>query len=321
MGFFTDVWLTLMMTGFRRVSSHLHRFSEITPRAIVHAARNLGRLDQKTIDAVDCRSELDLRIGAAFTRLQTLHLQQKFAHVINVDGKQVVSYGSCQFPTLGFVVERYKAIERKTRKQVVSYGSCQFPTLGFVVERYKAIERFISETYWKLVVNHQRGDSKILYDDCAEAGQAKIETVTKKPKSKYRPQALDTVELEKLAVRKLKMSAKHAMDVAERLYNKGYISYPRTETNKFPPDINLSSLLNKLTSSALWGDFANEILEHGPNPRNGTKTDEAHPPIHPLKHVVDGSLQGDDWRVYELIVRHFLACLSWDAKGQETRVD
>ncbi|EYC15966.1 hypothetical protein Y032_0035g3067 [Ancylostoma ceylanicum] len=291
-----------------RIDVYRAKFSEITPRAIEHAARHLTRLDQRIVDAVECRSELDLRIGAAFTRLQTLHLRQRFPHILNVDGKQVVSY-----------------------------GSCQFPTLGFVVERYKAIERFISETYWKLVIDHKRGDSKaefvwdrvrlfdqdivqILYEDCVEARCAKIESVSRRPKSKYRPQALDTVELEKLAVRKLKMSAKHAMDVAEKLYNKGYISYPRTETNKFPPDINLQSLVSKLTSSAQWGDFANEILEHGPNPRNGNKSDEAHPPIHPLKHVSDGSLQGDDWRVYELVVRHFLACLSWDAKGQETRV-
>lgn len=33
-----------------------------------------------------------------------------------------------------------------------------------------------------------------------------------------------------------------------------------------------------------------------------------------------GSLQGNEWLVYELVVRHFLACVSWDAKGQETRI-
>ncbi|CAF5154835.1 unnamed protein product, partial [Rotaria socialis] len=53
--------------------------------------------------AVDVRQELDLRIGAAFTRFQTLRLQRLFGF----DSKQVISYGSCQFPTLGFIVERY----------------------------------------------------------------------------------------------------------------------------------------------------------------------------------------------------------------------
>ncbi|VDP49193.1 unnamed protein product, partial [Heligmosomoides polygyrus] len=245
--------------------------------------------------------------GAAFTRLQTLHLQQRFASLLCADGKQVVSY-----------------------------GSCQFPTLGFVVERYKCVERFIAEAYWKLVMEHVRDGKKvefswdrvrlfdqnvvqILFDDCMEARGAKIESVSRKPKTNYRPQPLDTVLLEKLAVRKLKISAKQAMDVAEKLYNKGYISYPRTETNKFPANMNLSSLVGQLTTYPQWGDFAAEVLEHGPNPRNGSKSDEAHPPIHPLK-LSSGSLQGNEWLVYELVVRHFLACVSWDAKGQETRI-
>lgn len=46
--------------------------------------------------------------GAAFTRFQTLRLQRIFPEVL---AEQLISYGSCQFPTLGFVVERFKAIQ------------------------------------------------------------------------------------------------------------------------------------------------------------------------------------------------------------------
>lgn len=46
--------------------------------------------------------------GAAFTRFQTLRLQKIFPEVL---AEQLISYGSCQFPTLGFVVERFKAIQ------------------------------------------------------------------------------------------------------------------------------------------------------------------------------------------------------------------
>lgn len=35
-------------------------------------------------------------------------------------------------------------------KSLISYGSCQFPTLGFVVERYKDIQNFIPEHFWKI---------------------------------------------------------------------------------------------------------------------------------------------------------------------------
>jgi len=34
--------------------------------------------------------------------------------------------------------------------QLISYGSCQFPTLGFVVERYKQVQAFVAEPFWKL---------------------------------------------------------------------------------------------------------------------------------------------------------------------------
>lgn len=41
-------------------------------------------------------------------------------------------------------------------KSIVSYGSCQFPTLGFIVERYQAIKNFISEKFWKISLKHIR---------------------------------------------------------------------------------------------------------------------------------------------------------------------
>lgn len=56
--------------------------------------------------------------GAAFTRYQTMRLQKVFPEIL--------------------------------AKSLISYGSCQFPTLGFVVERYKDIENFIPEKFWKI---------------------------------------------------------------------------------------------------------------------------------------------------------------------------
>ena len=69
-------------------------------------------------DAADCRQELDLRTGAIFTRLQTLRFQVIFAD--------------------------------KLAQKLISYGPCQFPTLGFVIDRYKTIEDFIAEDFWRI---------------------------------------------------------------------------------------------------------------------------------------------------------------------------
>ena len=56
--------------------------------------------------------------GAAFTRFQTMRLQKVFPEVLS--------------------------------QQLISYGSCQFPTLGFVVARFKEVQAFVAEPFWKL---------------------------------------------------------------------------------------------------------------------------------------------------------------------------
>ena len=55
-------------------------------------------------------------------------------------------------------------------------------------------------------------------------------------------------------------------------------------------------------------------------PRNGSHNDNAHPPIHPVKNLEreSGEFSQEEWKVYELITRHFLASCSQDARGRET---
>lgn len=64
-----------------------------------------------------------------------------------------------------------------------------------------------------------------------------------------------------------------------------FISYPRTETNIFPPNLALTPLVEQQTHSPVWGAFAQRVLDQpgGPNPRQGKNSDQAHPPIHPTK--------------------------------------
>ncbi|EDX05523.1 GD24215 [Drosophila simulans] len=280
-------------------------FSEITTVAVRRALQQLGQPDKRQSDAVDVRTELDLRTGAAITRFQTMRLQRLFPE--------------------------------KIADKLISYGSCQIPTLGFVAERYKEIEAFVSEPFWKIKVLHTIDDLTVefnwarnrLFDKeacenylllcLAEPDpRALVESVTVKPKHKWRPTPLDTVEMEKLGSRKLKLSAKETMTIAEKLYTKGFISYPRTETNQFSKEFALAPLVEMQTGHRDWGAFAQRVIEWGPNPRNGNKSDQAHPPIHPTK--LAENLQGNEARVYELVVRHFLACVSKDAVGSETLV-
>ena len=117
------------------------------------------------------------------------------------------------------------------------------------------------------------------------------------------------------------------MDAAEKLYNKGLISYPRTETNFFNKNIDLLAIIKSLTTTkSKWSPYARKMLgamanqKYYDEPRNGKLDDQAHPPIHPVASTTVSKLKASEARLYELICRHFLAICSYDATVSNTRV-
>ncbi|GJJ71382.1 DNA topoisomerase III [Entomortierella parvispora] len=284
------------------------RFSSVTPAEVHRAMRNPVQLDQHQADAVDARTELDLRIGASFTRFQTLSFQNL-----------VFDHGP-------------------GKKSLISFGPCQFPTLGFVVDQYRKVERFTPEKFWKLELKHRKDGEEacfnwergqifdqlmcfIIYESCLDISPPKV-TITEvksKSTSKWKPLPLTTVELQKSGSKYLAISSDEIMKAAESLYTQGWISYPRTETDQFDHNYDLLTLVQKQTESPNWGTFAQRLVEGGYRiPRRGKNNDQAHPPIHPVMHTQN--LPEREKKVYEFIVRRFLACCSEDAKGDQTNI-
>lgn len=274
---------------------------------IVQAAHSPIDMDERQVNAVAARIELDLRIGAAFTRLQSLQLQ---------------------------------SLSDNLKNQTISYGSCQFPTLGFVVDRYNRVRNFKPETFWLIKLIHVRDRIKvnfswrrvhlfdraavtIIFEACLDAKHAKITKVHKKPTSKWRPLPLTTVELQMQGSRYLRMTSQQVMSVAERLYQKGFISYPRTETDQFPREFDFHALIQRQTQDGNWGQYAQRLLDGGfRTPRSGRHNDQAHPPIHPVNYVAPSALTDQQERkVYEFVTRRYLACCSEDAKGEATDIE
>jgi DNA topoisomerase III len=87
------------------------------------------------------------------------------------------------------------------------------------------------------------------------------------------------------------------MEILEKLYNKGYLSYPRTETNRYDKSINLKEIVDRFTDHETFGSFASRIStgEQWAGPKNGGKDDRAHPPIHPVKSARKQELDGLEW--------------------------
>lgn len=162
----------------------------------------------------------------------------------------------------------------------------------------------------------------ILYERCLAAKKAKVSKVQEKPTRKFKPLPLTTVELQKAATRLLRMTGQQAMSIAEGLYNKGFISYPRTETDRFDKGMDLRALVQKQTTDEQWGQFAQGLVNGGfQQPREGRHDDKAHPPIHPITYAASSVLNFDEKRLYEYVVRRFLACCSEDAKGMATDIE
>ncbi|ROW17864.1 hypothetical protein VPNG_00784 [Cytospora leucostoma] len=291
--------------GNPRIEVKRAQFSNIERAHILSAARHLRGLDEKLVNAVQARIESDLRTGYAFTRFLTTNL---------------------------------RTLNGPLGEAMISYGSCQFPTLGFVVDRYFKVQNFAPEEFWSIKVTHKkdglavtfswarnrlfnRAAVTVLFERCLSAKLAKVTRVEEKPTKKWKPLPLTTVELQKMATRFLRMTGQQAMTIAESLYNKGFISYPRTETDRFDKGMNLRALVQKQTQDGRWGQFAQNLVDGAfQQPRDGRHDDKAHPPIHPVTYAALGALSADEGRLYEFVVRRFLACCSEDAKGTATDV-
>lgn len=87
--------------------------------------------------------------------------------------------------------------------------------------------------------------------------------------------------------------------------------------------MNLRNFVLLFENSDTYGDYAKKLLHDNKfnMPRNGNKNDNAHPPIHPVKSATREDMTPDQWRVYDLICRHYLACCSKDAEGDEVVTD
>ncbi|CAG0892079.1 unnamed protein product, partial [Darwinula stevensoni] len=225
------------------------RLFGINKREIDEALSSLVDMNELEADAVDVKMELDLKIGSTFTRLQTLSLKREVSLPV----------------------------------KVVSYGSCQTPTLGFVVDRSK---------YPAVVV-------------CRED----------RPVEKFRPLPLWTDELQKTYASYFKMSAHRLMEIAEPFST---ISYPRKETDSFSKTFKFKSILNELEKDEKVGEYASALTNSFKYPRSGKNNDMAHLPIYLLKN--GNSLSGDNRKLFEFVSRIYLACISDNARGIETKV-
>lgn len=205
--------------------------------------------------------------------------------------------------------------------KLLSSGRVQGPALKLLAEKEKEISAFVPEPYWQLELNgdvkgkditamHEKDkftdkkEAEEIYNKVKDEKEALVAEITRKQSQTKPPFPFDLTSLQLEAYKTLKISPKDSLELAQRLYTDGYISYPRTSSQKLPKEIGFRNILTKLKRR--FPKEAEYVLNTKLVPNEGKKTDAAHPSIYPT-----GNLPGyDDKRLmnlYELIARRFFA--------------
>ncbi|KAK9288869.1 hypothetical protein L1049_017335 [Liquidambar formosana] len=281
------------------------RFSSVTEKDILKAMDNLVDPNRDEASAVDARQEIDLKVGVAFTRFQTSYFQGKYG---NLDSR-VISYGPCQTPTLGFCVQRYLQITT------------------FKPEKFWVVRPFIIQSGYELQLEWERNklfdlDVAVMFQKLVmEDGIVEVIDISEKQECKSRPSGLNTVNFLKVASSALGFGPQMAMQLAERLYIQGFISYPRTESTAYPSSFDFKGTLGAQVKNPMWGNYVQQLLDNGYlKPRSGTDAGD-HPPITPMRLATEDMLGNDAWRMYQYVCQHFIGTVSPDCKYVRTKVE
>lgn len=278
----------------------LHRayFSALTDKEVVDAFNKLRKVDFNFANSVFAREEIDLLWGAILTRYLSV--------VSNRKGKAFISAGRVQTPLLNFIVER--ELERQK----------------FIPEKYCELIAEFEKDNVKFTGSHKDGKifdiehAKNIFESIKAEKSGTVRAVSKKEKILSRPEPFNTTSFLRAASSVFGISTSQAMNIAERLYQEGLISYPRTDNTVYPASLDLKGLLNNLGKDAQYSGFVKEILNKPLNPSRGGKETTDHPPIYPSGY--SDKLTGMEKKIYDLVARRFLATLYRDARTENVSV-
>jgi len=214
--------------------------------------------------------------------------------------------------------------------KIMSAGRVQGPALNLLTEKEKEIKKFKSKPFWLVELETDKLNAWHKKDklwDKKEADEILKKTKNQIPivktlktsiKTQLPPNPFDLTSLQLESYRHLGITPKQTLQVAQNLYTKGYISYPRTSSQKLPPSLGYKKILDKLSKQSKYSKLV-ELLPKTLRPNEGKKTDPAHPAIYPTGEM--GKLTDKDSRLYDLIVHRFLATFGTIAKRETLSVE
>ena len=233
---------------------------------------------------------------------------------------------------LGINATRLYTVKHGGYKQVLSVGRVQTPTLAMLVNRFKEIENFVPQPYWELqtlyrdtLFSYEEGrflkmeDGEILANKVKEH-EFEIVSTTKKKGTEYAPKLFDLTGLQVYCNTKFGFSADDTLKIAQKLYEKKAVTYPRVDTTFLPNDVypKVKGILSKLTDySILTTPLLNKKIKKSSRVFNDKKVTDHHAII---PTGMQTHLQYNEQQVYDIIVKRFIAVFYDDCKVSNTTV-
>ncbi|MBI2587444.1 type I DNA topoisomerase [Candidatus Amesbacteria bacterium] len=279
-------------------------FHEITQQAIEEALKHPRGIDMPLVEAQQARRVLDRLVGYKLSPL----------------------------------------LWKKVRRGL-SAGRVQSVAVRLVVEREREIEAFKPEEYWEILVELKDQSSKIKTKLIAKNGEKieirnqgqaeeverdlraasyQVESVERKEFRRMPPAPFTTSTLQQAAANRLAWTAKRTMQVAQSLYEEGYITYHRTDSTNIA--VEATEMVKALIIEKYGKDYALD------KPRfyktKSRVAQEAHEAIRPtdlasqalLLQSQRSALNRDQGRLYEMVWRRFVACQMAEAAGVSVTV-
>ena len=278
-------------------------FHEITEEAIKEALKNPRKIDMNLVRAQQARRILDRIVGYKLSPL----LWRKIA--------KGLSAGRVQSVALRLIVEREREIERFVPKEYWTIEAL-FEKEN---EKFKAVlTKKNKKTLDQFAIKNEKEAKKIIED--LKGARFKVLKIEKKERKRKPPEPFITSTMQQTAWQKFKFTAKRTMELAQQLFEMGYITYHRTDSK------NLSKLALEMAKDFILKEFGKNYFEQRIYKTKSKVAQEAHEAIRPTDiektpQVLSERLNSQQSKLYDLIWRRFLASQMKEAIFDVTKVE
>lgn len=321
------IGLNVILHACKKKDANRMKFSTLTKPDLVKAYANKAKtLDWGQALAGKTRHELDWYYG--------INLSRALSHAIRSAGQfKVLSSGRVQGPALKILVDKEKEIrdfkpepywQLELRTHASNQAGIKVQTVVASEDSEDTVEERDANQIIALHQTEKFSDQLIVNGIFSSIKSEKTTTVGKIKQDQFEqkpPTPFDLTTLQIECHRVHRITPKDTLAIAQELYIDGIISYPRTSSQKLPKELGLKNIIQLLGQQFAYKELTQLLLAQKTlTPNEGEKTDDAHPSIYPTGQQSSKQLSPLQEKVYDLIVRRFLAVFGQNAVRQTMTV-